>query len=135
MFWGAKLTSSDTETSVEVVENGPDSGIVLEGNEVGRDETAKRNDDDEGGVEPVDVEVDVLPSHRSVGDVHLLGIILGAGSERLVVGGAVREVRGRLGRRGRRRHLVERYQSGVETVVRRKTENESTTVKTKTKTN
>lgn len=42
------------------------------------------------------MEVDVGPSYCSVGNVKLLGIILGVASERLVVGGTVWEGRGLL---------------------------------------
>ena len=44
--------------------------------------------------------MDVLPGHGGIGDVNLLGIILGTASKRLVVGSAIREGSGLLaGRR------------------------------------
>lgn len=56
---------------MDVVEDGPESGIEAERNPVGGDEPDKGNDDDEGGVEPVDVLVKAAPGHGRVGNVHL----------------------------------------------------------------
>lgn len=98
------ITSSDSKAGVEVEDDGPDGGIEAERDPVGGDEAENGNDDDESGVEPVNVEVDVGPSHWSVGNVNRLGIILGVASERLVVGGPVREGRGLLAGQRRRRH-------------------------------
>ena len=99
------LTSSYSKAGVKVEDDGPDAGIEVERDPVGRDKADDGNDDDESGVEPVNVEVDVGPSHWSVGNVNLLGIILGVASERLVVDGSVREGRGLLAGQRRRRHL------------------------------
>lgn len=98
------LTSSDSKAGVEVEDDGPDGGIEADRDPVGGDKAENGNDDDESGVEPVNVEVDVGPSHWSVGNVNRLGIILGVASKRLAVGGPVREGRGLLTGQ-RRRHL------------------------------
>lgn len=71
---------------------------------VGRDEAGQRDEDDEDGVEPVDVLVPVAPGHGLVGDMDLLGVVLGAGSQRHIVGCAVWEG-GRRGLCGRGRWL------------------------------
>ena len=99
------LTSSDSKAGVEVEDDGPDGGIGAERDPVGGDTADDRNNDNESGVEPVNVEVDVGPSHWSVGNVNLLGITLGVASERLVVDGSVREGRSLLAGQKRRRHL------------------------------
>lgn len=48
---------TDSETGEVVVGNGEDEGLGLEGDPVGGDETGERHEDDEGGVQPVDVLV------------------------------------------------------------------------------
>lgn len=58
---------------------------------VGGDKAGQRDEDDEDGVEPVDVLVPVAPGHGQVGNVHLLGIVLGAGPQRHIVGCAIWE--------------------------------------------
>ena len=97
-----KLTSSDSKTGVEIENDGPDAGIEVERSPVGRDKSNDGNNDDESRVEPVNVEMDVGPSHWSVGNVNPPRIILGVTSERLVVGGSVWEGRGLLAGPGRR---------------------------------
>ena len=100
--WGSgcrqKLTSSDSKTGVEVVDDGEDEGLEVERHPVGGDEAEKRHEHDEGGVEPVDMLVPVGPGHGGVGDVNLLGVDLLAGAQRLVLRGAIRESRGLVGR-------------------------------------
>lgn len=111
--WTVGLTSSDAQTCVEVVHNGKDGGIEAEGNPVGRDEANHGNDDDEGGIEPVDVLVPVGPGHRGVGDVHLGGIMAVASAKRLVIGGAIGEGGRSLLLRGSRRRHVGSWTVGV----------------------
>lgn len=69
------LTSGDTEASVEVVDHGEDGGVELHGDPVRRDEAHERHDDDEVGVDPVDVLVPVAPCHGGLGNVRLLHIV------------------------------------------------------------
>lgn len=87
-----KLTSSDSKAGVEVVDDGEQSRLPLEGHPVGRDEAKNGNEDDEGGVEPVHMLMPVGPGHWRVGDVNLLLVDTGPGlAERLVLCGAIRE--------------------------------------------
>lgn len=100
------VTSSDAETSVDVVEDSPESSLKLERNPVGGDEAHQRNKHNKCCVEPVDVLGPVAPSHGSVGDVRLVDVLLGAaGSERDIVLGAIREWRGILACSGSCRHI------------------------------
>jgi hypothetical protein len=86
------VTGSDTETSVEVVKACPEGSVELERNPVGGDEADDRDDDDEGGVEPVDMLGPVLPCHGHIRDVRLLNVKLGrVRSQRHIVSGAVGE--------------------------------------------
>ena len=48
---------TDSETGKVVVNDREDESLGLERHPVGRDETGERNEDDEGGVEPVDMLV------------------------------------------------------------------------------
>lgn len=101
-----QLTSSDAETSVDVVEDGPEGSLELKRNPVGGDEAHQRNKHNECCVEPVDVLGPVAPGHRSVGDVDLVGILLGnASSKRNIVLGAIREWRGMLACSSSCRHV------------------------------
>lgn len=87
-FPGRQLTSSDAETRVEVVDDGKDGGIEVQRHPVGGDEANDGDNDDEKGVEPVDVLVPVAPGHGGIGNVHLF--VPGASTaERLIVGGAI----------------------------------------------
>lgn len=63
------VTSSDAKTSEEVVENSEDGGLGVERNPVRRNQTGKRNEDDEGRIEPVHVLVPVLGRDGLVGDI------------------------------------------------------------------
>jgi hypothetical protein len=100
------VTSSDTETSVDIVEDSPESGLQLERNPVGGDEANQGNKNNKCCVEPVDVLRPVAPGHRSVGNVRLVDILLGAtGSERDIVLGAIRKWRGILARSSSCRHI------------------------------
>lgn len=91
---------------MDVVEDSPESSLKLERNPVGGDEAHQRNKHNKCCVEPVDVLRPVAPSHGSVGDVRLVGVLLGAaGSERDIVLGAIREWRGILACSGSCRHI------------------------------
>ena len=94
------LTRCDTETGVEVVDDGKENRVRVGAHPVRRHEAHHRDDDDKEGVEPVDVAVEVSPRHRLLRDVRLLEV-LGAGPQRSIVGRAIRH--GRQGRRRRRR--------------------------------
>ena len=98
---GFMLTGRDTKTGVEVVDNGEDGGIRVKGSEVGSDEAQQRNNDNEYGVEPVDMLVPVGHGHGRVRNVHLARVLL-PGPQGLVVGRPVRE---RRGGGGSRRHV------------------------------
>ena len=65
----AMVTSSDAETSEEVVENSEDGGLGVERNPVRRNQTREGNEDDEGRIEPVHVLVPVLGRDGLVGDI------------------------------------------------------------------
>ena len=57
------VAGSDTEASVEVVDDGEDGRVEAKRNPVGGDEASQGDEDDEDGVEPVDVLVPVGPGH------------------------------------------------------------------------
>lgn len=89
-----QLTSSDSETAVEVVDESEDGSVELERHPVRGDEAGHGNEDDEGGVEPVDMLVPVGPRHGQLGNVRLLGpgLLLNTGSpQRLVIRRAIGE--------------------------------------------
>ena len=71
--WG-KLTCGDTETSEEVIDDGPDSSLDLQGHPKGLDTAVHGDTDDEEDVQPVDMLVPVAACHDSVGNVDLLGV-------------------------------------------------------------
>ena len=103
------LTSCDAKTSVEVVDNRENGGIEVERNPVGGNEAQSWDNEDEGGVQPVDMLDPVAPSDGSIGNVNLLGIVGAAGpTKRFVFGSAIREglCLYRLGGRGGR-HVEE----------------------------
>jgi hypothetical protein len=64
-----ELTSCDTETSPEIVNDSPDEGGCLERSPDGSNETVNRDGDDQCDVEPVDMFVPVGPGNRLVGDM------------------------------------------------------------------
>lgn len=68
------LTSCDSQSSEEVVDDCPDGGLQLQRYPESLDTARNGNADDESDVEPVDVLVPVLASHLSIGNVHLLGV-------------------------------------------------------------
>lgn len=57
------VASSDAETGVEVVDDSEDGRVEAKRNPVGGDEASQGDEDDEDGVEPVDVLVPVGPGH------------------------------------------------------------------------
>lgn len=85
-----ELTSSNTKTGVEVIDDGKNGSIQSKGNPVGRDEACQRYEDDKGGVQPVDMLVPVGPGHRRISDMNLSSFLLLA-AQRHVVGSAIRE--------------------------------------------
>lgn len=87
----SKLTSSNTETSVEVVHQSPDGSVQTNRDPVGGDDADERDDENECGVEPVDVLVHVTPGHGSFGDMDLGSGVLAASTERNIVLRAVKE--------------------------------------------
>lgn len=91
---------------MDIVKDGPESGLELKRNPVGGDEAHQGNKNNKCCVEPVDVLGPVAPGHGSIGDVRLVGVLLGgAGSERDIVLGAIREWRGILARSSSCRHV------------------------------
>jgi hypothetical protein len=100
------VASSDAETSVDVVEDSPESSLKLERNPVGGDEAYQGNEDNQRGVEPVDVLRPIAPGHGSIGNMDLGSILLGtASAERNIVLGAIREWLGILARSSSCRHI------------------------------
>lgn len=84
----------------------------MEANPVHGDKANQRDEDNERGVQPVDMLVPVTPSDGLVSDVHLLEVGWSSGAKRLVVGCAIGESLslGRLGwHGGRGRHIGRRY--------------------------
>lgn len=68
------LTCGDTETSEEVVDDGPNGSLQLERHPERLDASVGRNANDEEHVQPVDVLVPVLTGHGGIGNVNLLRI-------------------------------------------------------------
>ncbi len=60
---------TDTEAGKEVVQDGKDSRLVLQVDPVRRDQADQGDEDDEGGVEPVDVQEPVGGRDGLLGDV------------------------------------------------------------------
>jgi len=58
------VTSSDTETCAEVVENCPDGCLELQRRPDGSNAADDRDAEDECAVQPIDVLIPVLPSYR-----------------------------------------------------------------------
>lgn len=97
---GPKLTSCDTETGVEVVDDSKQGRLPLQLHPVCGDEADHGHNDDEGGVEPVDVLVPVAPGDGLVGDVRLGQVgTLSRATHGFVVGCAIGTALG-LGGRG-----------------------------------
>ena len=95
------LTCRDSQARVEVVDDGEDGRLPLEGYPIRGNETHQRQEDDERGTQPIDVLVPVAPCHGLLRDVRLLGVVLVGRPQRLVVGGAIRYALGHA--RGSRR--------------------------------
>ncbi len=71
------VASCDTQTSGEVVCNGPNGGLDLERYPEGLDAAVDGNANDESDIKPVDVLIPVRSGHWDLGDVRLLGVIFG----------------------------------------------------------
>lgn len=87
----AQLTSCDTETGIEVVDDGEHQCLPLKWDPVGGNESDHGDHDDEDGVQPVDMLIPVLEGYRLVRDMRLLGIELLVCSDGDIVAGAIRE--------------------------------------------
>lgn len=70
------VSCGDTETSSEVVDNGPEGSLPKEWSPDGLNAAEGRNTENEENIEPVDVFEPVLLSDGLFGDVRLLGIVL-----------------------------------------------------------
>lgn len=71
------VTCGDTETGHEVVGNGPDGSLELKWRPKSLNATIQRNADDEIDIQPVDMLIPVRLIDGGIGDVRLLGVILG----------------------------------------------------------
>lgn len=71
---GGLLTSCNSETSVKVVENSPDSSLELQRNPERLNASIEWDANDKVHVQPVDMLVPVLEGHFCVGNVHLFGV-------------------------------------------------------------
>lgn len=63
-------TSRDAQSSEEIVENSPGSGIVPQRHPDGLDATVQGNSQDEKGVEPIDMFVPIAASEGGICDVN-----------------------------------------------------------------
>ena len=70
------VSGGDSQTSSEVVGNGPNGGLEIERSPGRVDQTNDWNTDDESDVEPVDVLVPVLACDWGVGDVSLVWTVV-----------------------------------------------------------
>jgi hypothetical protein len=73
-FFFVSLTSCDSQTSEEVVDDRPNGRLQLQRYPESLDAPGEGNTEDENDIQPVDMLVPVLASHLSVGNVHLLGV-------------------------------------------------------------
>lgn len=87
------VAGGDSQTRVEVKEYGECCSLPVQRGEVSSDAAHKRDEEDEVGVQPVDVLVPVAPCYGILGDVGLLQIIV-LGSQRLVLAGSIRDTVG-----------------------------------------
>lgn len=83
----AVIACRDAHSGHEVVNDGPEGGLPVQGRPVGGDAPIEGNADDEDDIEPVDVLIPVLACHRQVGDVWFLGVMLGRDGGRGSSGG------------------------------------------------
>lgn len=72
--WNKRHTSSDSETSEKVVDDGPDGSLELQWHPKGLNTAIDGNSHDEKNVQPVDMLVPVLASQRRIGDMDLLRV-------------------------------------------------------------
>jgi len=66
------VTGGNAQAGVEVVEDSEGGGLEAERRQIGTDATHQRDEDDEIGIQPVDVFVPVAPCYGIFGDVRLL---------------------------------------------------------------
>lgn len=76
---------------MEVIENSEERRLHGQGDPVSGDHAHGGDDQDESGVEPVDMLVPVRPGHGLLSNVWLAGVVLLA-ARRLVIGRAIGEV-------------------------------------------
>jgi hypothetical protein len=69
------VTSCDTKTGHEVIDDSPDSGLPLQRSPIGHDETVDWNSHDEGDVKPVNMFVPVCFGNGFLGDVRFLWVV------------------------------------------------------------
>lgn len=67
-------TCCDAKAGVKVVNGGKDCGIWMKSHPVRRHEPNGRDEDDKGGVEPVNFLVPVAPSSGNVLDMRLVDV-------------------------------------------------------------
>lgn len=82
-------TCCDAKAGVEVVNGRKSCGIWMKGDPIRRREPNGRDEDDKGGVEPVNLLVPVAPRKRHVLDMRLVDVSSPT-TEWLVVGCAIR---------------------------------------------
>jgi len=70
------VTGSDSEAGEEVVCDGEKGRLELERNPEGGDQAGKGDEDDEGGIQPVDVLIPVLQCDRLLGDICLMASVV-----------------------------------------------------------
>lgn len=87
------VTSGDTETSVEVVDDSPNCSLPLQRSPVGLNTTKSWDTKNQEDIEPVDVLVPVRPRDGLVSDVWLLWVVLRV-SVGLILAGHGRRLRG-----------------------------------------
>ena len=73
------VAGGDADSGVEVVEDGPESGLELQGSEPGPIASDHGDHEDEVDVQPVDMFPPIGPGDGELGDVRLLGDSLAAG--------------------------------------------------------
>lgn len=68
------IASCDTESSHEIVDNGPQSSLPFQWRRVCLDETVDWNTDDQCDIEPVNMFVEVGSGDGSVGDMNFVAL-------------------------------------------------------------
>ena len=72
------ISSCDSQTGGEVIQNGKDGCLQVQRRPPGLDAAVYGNANDEGDIEPVDVLVPIRLGHGRLCDVWLLGVIFRA---------------------------------------------------------